>query len=275
MLSRMTSRHSLLRASLLAIATPLVACGGSTTRDTGATGAAGAGGSASGGSAGTSSGGSTSGGAAGSGAKTKFPCTNPVAIVVDGKDTGYDTCAAGEVRRREVKACPSLVPRTTACSSGSTTDGCKLDADCKDKANGFCESTANFGGLGCACLYGCTSDADCGADSICVCGDPVGRCAPAKCKGPADCKEGDCTSYDASPGCSFTTFACQLATDTCGGDKDCAAGTGATTCSYPQGAAGAAAASRGCQTTACAIGRPLFVDHQIRTSTLAARADWA
>ena len=107
---------------------------------------------------------------------------------------------------------------------------------------------------------------------MCLCGDPIGRCVPSSCKDASSCPAGDCTSYDASPGCSFTSFACQSAGDTCGGDKDCA-GTSAPLCAYPSGAAGGPSV-KACQPTGCAIGRPMFVDAGLRFASLAQRRDW-
>lgn len=265
----MTSRAALLRASLLAAATPLVACGGDTSGSTASTGAqGGASGSSSGG-----AGGGAQGGGGGAVAQTKYPCKNPVAITVDGKDTGYDTCDAGQTRRREAKTCPSLLPRAAACDPSGGAQSCTLDSECKDKPNGYCASSSGFAGPGCACAYGCTSDAECGADAICVCGDPIGHCAPSTCKDDASCPAGDCASYDSHPGCSFTAFACQSAADTCGGDKDCG-GAGATLCGYPTGAAGGPSA-KSCQSAGCAIGRPLLIEDAVRAARLTSRADWA
>ncbi|MCC6646951.1 MAG: hypothetical protein IT374_15430 [Polyangiaceae bacterium] len=266
----MTSRFALVRASLIALATPLAACGGSTTDGT--TGGQAGGAQGGNGQAGGAQGGSSQGGSAGKGATSKHPCLDPVAILVDGKDTGFDTCAAGELRRREAKTCPSLLPRATTCTSGGGVDSCKSDSDCKEKPNGHCDSGTGFEAPGCRCDYGCTSDADCGADAVCLCGSPVGRCVPSKCKDASSCPEGDCTSYDASPGCSFTAFACQSAGDTCGGDKDCA-GTNATLCAYPQGAGGAPGV-RSCQQPGCAIGRPLVVDDAVLRAPLVSGAAW-
>ncbi len=261
----MTTRAALLRASILAVAAPLAACGGDTSDGA----SPGSGGGAQGGNAGASQGGGAQGGTS---ATSKFTCDDPVAVLVDGKDTGYDTCAAGQTRRREAKACPSALPRAAACNSGGGADSCKTDSECNDKPNGYCAAASGNQAPGCSCAYGCTTDADCGADAICLCGAPVGRCVPAKCKDDAGCPEGDCTSYDSSPGCAFIAFACQSTADTCGGDKDCA-GSGGTMCAYGSGAAGAAAKS--CHPAGCAIGRPLLVGEVARAAALFSRTDWA
>jgi hypothetical protein len=47
---------------------------------------------------------------------------------------------------------------------------------------------------GCGCVYGCETDADCGANEVCACAGVAGdwpRCVPASCRTDADC-EGLC-----------------------------------------------------------------------------------
>lgn len=181
-------------AALLA-ALGLAACGGKTSWAT-----------ASGGGAGT-------GGSGGQG--SKFPCVNPQPIVVADMDTGYDRCQGGFIRRRKVVECPSLLPRTTACSGGA---GCTSDADCTAQPLGYCGQS---GMMPCECNYGCRTDADCGAGEICLCGDPLGTCVPATCTSNASCAKGfQCTSYRISP-CGGVGFSCQAPGDTCGSISDC------------------------------------------------------
>src|SRR5438045_3541178 len=43
-----------------------------------------------------------------SGSTNRFPCRDPKAIVIAGKDTGFDTCADGATRRRVAVDCPTV-----------------------------------------------------------------------------------------------------------------------------------------------------------------------
>ncbi len=252
------------------------AAGGSAGKAAGGSAGKAAGGSAgkaAGGSAGASAG---SAGTAGSGGSFAYVCANPTPILVDGKDTGYDTCDAGQTRRREKLDCPTTVPRAATCDSGiPQADTCKQDSDCAAQPNGYCNASSGFGPGGCHCQYGCVTDADCGSGSICVCGDPIGACRPATCTSAADCGFGDCSSYDTSMGCNMLSFVCQTPNDTCGGDGDCANSGPATHCGFATDSSGNPAESRSCLPGGCAIGRPLFVEEQVRTAELARRLDWA
>jgi hypothetical protein len=261
-------RTSMLRAALLAIVAPALGCGGKTgdveaTSPSGAAGAAGGGGSA--GAGGSGAAGAAAGGAHGT---TPFPCENPTPIVVGGVDTGYDRCAAGQVQRRAVVTCPSLLPRPTACATKGGASQCTKDSDCTMSPNGHCDDATAFGGPGgCLCAYGCKVDQDCGAGAVCACGDPIGHCVAAACTSNADCLEGPCSTYESSPGCPSSTLACQLAKDQCGGDKDC--GGGSKQCSVSM-----ATGFRVCEGPTCAVGRPMIVGHALRIATLQARAGW-
>jgi hypothetical protein len=187
----------------------------------------------------------------GAGATTRFPCEAPQPLVVKGIDTGYDTCKGGELRRRSAQACP-YNPDTK-------------DAPCTAMPSGTC---VDFGAgmQGCGCVYGCTTDADCEADSICVCGPRSGSCQKATCKSDADCAEGSCAGYEANPGCGAIAFACQQSGDQCGGNHDCPP--------EHQFCGRNASGTRECQNVRCATGRPLLVHDRPRLAGLARRADW-
>src|SRR5689334_3619671 len=51
--------------------------------------------------------GATSEGGAGQGGAPESHCANPQPIIVDGMDTGVDTCDGGHYRRRQALACPA------------------------------------------------------------------------------------------------------------------------------------------------------------------------
>lgn len=156
-----------------------------------------------------------------------FPCVHPTAVVVGGKDTGYDACEGGNLRRRAIVDCPDLLPRASkgACSlqpgdSGSpgSSGECSSDSDCTTQPLGLCGLQNGR----CACSYGCVRDADCGSGDICVCGDPVGHCESATCNA-GTCATGlECAEYPVNPDCGGNAFACQTASDECLSNADCA-----------------------------------------------------
>jgi hypothetical protein len=150
----------------------------------------------------------------------RFPCTNPTPFLVGGKDTGYDTCQGGTLRRRAIVDCPNLLPRASGgvCSGAdSPCSACKSDSDCTMHPFGMCEPTFAW----CSCSYGCVRECDCPSGDICVCADPVGRCEPASCNA-GTCPAGfDCAEYPVNVGCGGNAFACQTANDTCLTNSDC------------------------------------------------------
>lgn len=276
----MTHHASLLRALLLAAAVPAVGCGGKTETLPENTGGAGGSVAGSGGSGGSSagSGGSTAGSggsSAGSGGQAgapQVPCDDPKPVLVGGKPTGFQTCASGAVTRPDAITCPSLIPRPDSCGEG-VAGGCTKDSDCTEKPNGYCGVIEFFGGdapepPSCSCQYGCTKDADCGEGSICLCGDPVGRCTQATCASDGSCPEGGCAAYESSPGCSFTAFACQTLTDECVSNEECQKKSEQTPfCTVKEG-------KRVCSGWECAAGRPLWVEEAPRFAPLQRRQDW-
>ena len=225
-----------------------VSCGGSTSDDlfgegSGASGGSGnasnggsgntsnggSGNTSNGGSGNTSNGGSgnTSNGGSGNTGNTgnvpPFPCENPEPVYVLGQDTGAVRCANGMVHRVHARACPaesrSPVP-VDFCGQVGDVGQCRSDYDCAERPLGYCRPT-NGGMPMCGCVYGCVSDADCGNDQICRCGNPTGQCVPANCRDDGDCDGRFCAEYQAQPYCGGPVYACQTPTDACGGEGDC------------------------------------------------------
>ena len=248
---RLTSLEVYASTLLLSLGvTPVLGCGSEvivTDGDGGSggegTGATNAGGQGTG--AGTSNGGSGAGGAPGA------RCENPVPILVDGKDTGFDQCDGGQIARRAALECPESWPDDNTCCGV-----CPEGQLCSDS-----------GEIACQCVDACATDADCGPGSVCMCGDPAGVCVPAGCQTAADCGSGqECTSWDPTLGCLYLEFACTTPSDQCGGDADC-----------PPEASFCAVALDGhreCVPGGCAIGRPFLIDDEARTAPLARRSDW-
>lgn len=192
------------------------------------------------------------------------PCKTPAPVLVDGKDTGLETCGQGVVRRSTALECPERLPRTDSCSYSGT---CTTDTDCTEQPHGYCQIFAGGGGAppSCGCVYGCVSDSECPAGQACLCGDPVGRCVPADCKTGADCGAGlDCVSHmDAL--CAIPQLACQTAEDECVSDDDCDTGY----CGHaPDG-------HRTCTLNGCGgVGRPFLIEDAPRLAPPVVRADY-
>jgi len=232
------------------------------------------GGSSAGGSAGAPTSGMPVGsGVPDGGSAAKYPCDYPVAVLVAGVDTGFQMCDTGFVHRATVHACPSKLPRAgTACNSAL--DGgalsCAADTDCTTHPNGMCGSDPNGGGPipFCQCIYGCTTDADCGSGKICLCRDPIGVCVAASCTSDADCGAGLLCTMSAPLGTcpSAPPFACQTPQDTCGGSHDCSPSGGGAVCGYSN--------SRHECFQQCVFGRPFLVRGSAQAAGIARRTDW-
>lgn len=179
-------------------------------------------------------------------------CINPTPVIIDGVDTGLDSCDGGNYRRREALECPEPSIEPDTCCEPACEEGY------------FCSGA---GEVACGCVPICHTDADCADGNLCMCGPGGGQCVPATCRTGDDCGEGqECTSWDSSQGCLYPAFVCTTPADTCGGDADCSA-AGQYCVVQPEG-------NRQCQDGGCAIGRPFLVDEVARTAGLATRGDW-
>lgn len=185
------------------------------------------------------------------------PCEQPTPL-----GNGYERCANGSVHRKEIGVCGDRPPSDEGFAGASVADDCARDSDCSEKPYGYCLLSApDFTTF---CFYGCRSDSDCGAGSVCVCGNPP-RCAPATCRSDVDCGEGlRCQVYDKSGGCDSPALACTSADDTCSSDTDCAPGG----CEHD-------GSKFVCRAFHCAVGRPFLVSTEARMAPLRERDDWA
>ena len=230
------------------------------------------------------------GGSAGSGLFDPIvpgPCDQPSAW-----GNGFEQCETGVLHRPAFSQgqCPTDLPRAEALDAAEFAEiermaqerglslaetlvllPCTADSDCTAAPNGHCELAGAYTNNLTECLYGCTQDYECGSGNVCLCGAPVGRCVNAECQTDGDCG-GDllCTMYEARSRCgetSSTNFACQTPLDECLTDADCGdyvpyctpSGDGRRLCTGDPG---------------CMIGRPFFVDGQLRVAAPASRADW-
>ena len=135
---------------------------------------------------------------------------------------GLERCENSVVHRVRAVVCANAVPRSAAIDHYDPNyDECQTDSDCDAVRYGHCGLREGSSRVR-TCVEGCVSDDDCDTGQLCLCGEPVGRCVPARCHADADCA-GDylCAQYSPHPGCFPSAFACQSALDGCRGDTGC------------------------------------------------------
>jgi hypothetical protein len=177
---------------------------------------------------------------------------------VDGTETGFVQCGPEGnafvepaprfelvvLHREQALSCPNLLPRVDggACTGSPMSvpeEPCAEDADCTARPFGFCSTVPTDHYPACGCSYGCLSDADCGPDELCECGDPVGLCRSATCAVDADCGGGAlCASVPlATTNCTFFPaergYRCQSDLDECLSDAECDA-AGRSVCTFSE-----------------------------------------
>ncbi|MGB1017172.1 MAG: ferritin-like domain-containing protein, partial [Nannocystaceae bacterium] len=201
---------------------------------------------------------------------TEEVCPDPQPVEVDGQPSGFVTCNGVTVREEPVQ-CNLPAQDDEVCQINPNIEGtpstCMIDADCTDKANGYCSLTVDFGENSCGCNYACASDADCDTGEICDCGALRGdasksRCVPAECDSTASCDGYGCVAYDASPYCGEIKIACQTPEDECQNDDDC---DDIGFCIKSEGAFR-------CIPGECAIGRPFLVAGEARVAPVSRTA---
>ena len=124
-------------------------------------------------------------------------------VLVLGRKTGYAQLADKRIIRTRSQECPVGVPRADAACR-ATRGGCVADKECVAKANGYCTNPGD--GMGCRCQYGCKTDADCGKDEVCLCGEPAGTCVATTCADSSCAPPSRCSTYH--NGCFYVPFAC-------------------------------------------------------------------
>jgi len=124
-------------------------------------------------------------------------------ILVLGQNTGYAQLADKRVIRTQRQECPVGVPRADAACR-ATRGACVADKECVAKPNGYCTNPGD--GMGCRCQYGCKTDADCGKEEVCLCGEPAGTCVSATCSESSCAAPSRCSTYH--NGCFYVPFAC-------------------------------------------------------------------
>jgi hypothetical protein len=142
-------------------------------------------------------------------------------------------CDNGLVHRPAPGTCAPYEPNRDdrGASELPGVDECRIDADCTERAYGFCvPGISQYGTIPTAnrCEFGCTVDAECDAGFICVCTETRGECRPSNCTTNADCGAGafcaECAAQCRVPSgfaCQSTADECQIASD-CLPSLDCA-----------------------------------------------------
>lgn len=163
------------------------------------------------------------GGQGGIGGGTSHPPAGTACqpIAQNSPGPGYTECEGGWLHRERVDTCRTSLSATPAGASNPVEPGkaCESDDQCTAQPYGYCGPAAAGSGWR-SCVYGCVRDDQCVEGSICVCGDPVGRCSPATCASDADCAPGFLCAgnlTDDNP-CDLAAryeFACQRPADAC------------------------------------------------------------
>ncbi|MBK7586115.1 MAG: ferritin-like domain-containing protein [Myxococcales bacterium] len=190
-----------------------------------------------------------------------WPCTDSMPFP---GDPALSMCSEGTIHRTATAQCPNSLPRPETCTpTGGGSSECSADTDCTAKPHGLCGVKQQV--VDCVCFYGCVTDADCDAGSVCVCGQPAGYCFTASCATDADCGAGALCAQARLEKCGSFGFRCQRGGDQCAQDSDCAPGQ---QCAVSGGLAK-------CQENDCPVpGRPFFVDDAARVAAVVERADW-
>jgi hypothetical protein len=233
----------------------------------------------------TSAGGSIAVGTAGSftmgtagagGAVRTADCTHPVPDAI----TGLVACDEGYSHRPKAQGCLSGEIGGAPNVGGAAGEGGYIDQEslpragddavtCQFGAAGACSEYqwgyCRFVGMFALCGSGCLTDADCGTNSVCVCGDPQsptgGACLPAQCRTDADCgSDSLCASYTDS--CGQLGYSCLSPGDECRTREDC------SSCEYRSDEQ-----RRVCTGFVC--GRPFLVDEQARVAAAVRDSAWA
>ncbi len=195
-------------------------------------------------------------------------CGQSTPILTGTTTTGIEECGGNGLRHRPSTdvQCNSVLPRPDVWpTEGTLSAACTSDADCTALPHGFCGYDGGQAPM-LVCTYGCLTDADCGANRLCECGDPVGRCIDADCKADSDCGEGHLCAYwgeTTGIGCPVTPhYVCQTDEDECAVDGDCSQDGFGMRCSAEGG-------TRKCvEIEGVACGRPFLVEGAERVAAL-------
>lgn len=194
-----------------------------------------------------------------------FECLNPQPILQDTQNpSGWEQCDNGTIHRIEAVTCDTRA-RDNQCDCGECDGTCMVTFDESD----------------CVCLPGCTSDAECPGDNVCVCDGVIpgkpSHCVSAACAIDGDCGDGLCAlsigvgvcEAEYRIGCAgpfdcHNNDECEIGP--CDNNSDmqyeCVYANGHFECAAPGSCVGI-------------CGRPFLVDGEARVAPTRACADWA
>jgi hypothetical protein len=184
------------------------------------------------------------------------PCTNATT------DTGgFVHCAERYAHRASIGECASMLPTSASFDPLVYPNAeCLADADCGSPLS-YCRVTGMLPAP--RCFGGCVTDADCGQNMVCVCGDPIGECSLASCTTDSDCLDGLCVGAQHSTGCGTAwDFKCTSPLDECLSDEEC-----------PGSCVVSADGPRECAPVST-CGRPFLVGGQLRFAEPRATSGW-
>lgn len=150
---------------------------------------------------------------------------------VEGKETGFEVCDRGYLRRTAAITCPTHLPRPESLEpiagmggADGLFDECRSDADCE--TGRYCGQwfSGEFETKYLACLPSCRTDADCGSNGLCLCGEDFGVCQRAKCRSDDDCGDFACIGVYTHGQCwgpPTYSFSCQHPDDECSDSREC------------------------------------------------------
>lgn len=137
--------------------------------------------------------------------------------------SGWEKCGDKLPHRVSAEVC--LVPAAPA-DCPFPFESCKDNVDCQGVPFGSCQEDGDQ--LGCGCVPGCETDADCEPGHVCRCaGDVLGRtstCVPSNCETDADCGNQRCQfAQSEGEGCGAQVIhgSCSTPKDKCDSDLPC------------------------------------------------------
>lgn len=168
----------------------------------------------------------------------------------------------------------SAIPPEYRGEAGASNEGanfnfqCEFDSECTVGTYGDCQfyyRAFDQVYAGTRCSYGCQVDADCDVGFVCECSGGNNRCVPATCTTDADCGANKlCLRSEYFNGCDYIThYGCQSERDECARGEDCPIDKG---CGFD--------GHHKCIEPNCVVGRPFLIHGVERRAGTERRSDW-
>jgi hypothetical protein len=183
--------------------------------------------------------------------------------------SGWVKCGDQLPHRAQQVTC-EVTTTKHACEMEDPMGQCLVDADCVERPFGSCHQFDGIGFIGCGCVYGCETDADCDAGFVCRCGgDVLGAyttCTPSECDDDGDCPGEVCQfaeTYGEDCPLEVNDGHCSTPADACDSDQVC----GSTGCLFDL-------EQKSWQCSGAICGRPFVVEDRPVIAGMAERGDW-